>query len=384
MTIYLDHMASTPLDSQVYAAMRPWFEPAAVGNPHATSHAAGWRAAEAVEQARAQIAALIGARPGEILFTSGATEANNMALRGPTGRRHIITSAIEHPSIIDCLPALEQAGTAVTQLSVDTQGRVAPSDLAEKLDQRPSLVSIMAANNETGAIQPLRELAAGCKSTNTLFHTDASQILTTQPLDVKSLGIDMLSLSGHKLYGPMGIGALYLREGVAFEPLLYGGAQQHGLRPGTLPVALCIGLGEACRIAGGQASDDHARMLPLRERLFEGLQGAFPETQRNGQPGHTLAGCLNVTFPGIDAAAMLLELPELALSTGSACASGKSGPSHVLLAMGLDPQTAHSTVRFGLGRDTTESDIDFAVARLASWAGRGLGQKSVEEKWIRK
>ena len=373
MTIYLDHMASTPLDGQVYAAMRPWFEPDAVGNPHSMFHGAGWRAGEAVERARAHIASLIGARPGEIVFTSGATEANNLGLRGPTGRQHIVTSVTEHPSILDCLPILEHAGKTVTLLPVDDQGCAVPSDLGKILDERPSLVSVMAANNETGTLQPLRELAATCRQADALFHTDACQILTTQALDVKSVGIDLASLSGHKLYGPMGIGALYVREGVQFEPLFYGGSQQHGLRPGTLPVALCVGLGEACRLAADRAAHDHAHILPLRERLYHGLRRAFPAIRRNGQPDRTLAGCLNVSFPGVDAAAMLLECPELALSTGSACASAKSGPSHVLLAMGLDPQTAHSSVRFGLGRDTSESDIDFAVARLASWraeAGR--------------
>lgn len=349
--------------------MRPWFEQTAAGNPHSMHHGAGWRAAEAVEQARAQAASLIAARPGEIVFTSGATEANNMALRGPAARQHIITSAVEHPSILDCLPALESLGTDVTRLPVGANGLVSPAELDAAIDRRPSLISIMAANNETGAIQPLGDIAAICRDREALFHTDASQILTTRSIDVKALGLDLLSLSGHKLYGPMGIGALYVRDGLDLQPLLFGGAQQHGLRPGTLPVALCVGLGEACRIAADRAASDQARLLPLREHLFERLRSAFPHIQRNGEPNSTLAGCLNVSLPGVDAAAMLLALPELALSTGSACASGKSGPSHVLLAMGLDPQTAYSSIRFGLGRDTAKSDIDFAAARLASlWA----------------
>ncbi len=365
--VYLDYMASTPLDEQVRVAMRRWLEPDAVGNPHSVHHGAGWRAAEAVEQARAQVAALIGARPGEIVFTSGATEANNLALRGPIGRRHIITSAIEHPSILDGLPVLERDGVAVTRLPVDPDGRVTPDDFGVAIDERPTLVSIMAANNETGVIQPLEEIAAVRGAHDTLLHTDATQILTTRRLDVNALGLDLLSLSGHKLYGPMGIGALFARDGLDLQPLLYGGAQQHGLRPGTLPVALCVGLGEACRIAAERAAHDESRIQPLREHLFAGLKRTFPDVRRNGTPQHALAGCLNVTLPGIDAAAMLLELPELALSTGSACASGKPGPSHVLLAMGHSPQTAHSSVRFGLGRHTSRSDIDFAVARFASW-----------------
>ncbi len=365
--VYLDHMASTPLDSQVRQAMAPWFEPEAVGNPHSMFHELGRRSAEAVERARAQVAALIAARPGEIVFTSGATEANNLALRGSRGRRHVITSAVEHPSILDCLPVLERAGIATTQLPVGKHGRVSPTDLGAAIDRRPTLISIMAANNEIGTIQPLAEIATICRDRDTLFHTDASQILTTRPIHVKTLGLDLLSLSGHKLYGPMGIGALYVRDGLDLEPLFYGGAQQHGLRPGTLPVALCVGLGEACAIAAARAADEQNRLLLLRERLFEGLRGIIPDIRRNGDPASTLAGCLNVSLPGIDAAAMLLALPELALSTGSACASGKSGPSHVLLAMGLHPRTAHAAIRFGLGRNTVKSDIDFAVARFASW-----------------
>jgi cysteine desulfurase len=362
--VYLDHQATTPPDPRVFEAMRPWLDGSRFGNPHSANHRAGWQAAEAIERARAEVAALIGALPGEILFTSGATEANNLALLGASREKSaVVVSAIEHPSVLDCLPALEMRGRRTRMAPVDQDGLLRLNELEPIA--AGDLVSLMAANNEVGTIQPLAEVAALCRSCGALLHTDAVQLLSCAPLDVHGLGIDLLSLSGHKLYGPMGIGALFVRDGLRLEPQTFGGGQQAGRRPGTLPVALCVGLGEACRIAREERARDAARLQALRERLLAGLKARVSDARRNGSAEHGLAGCLNVTLPGIDAEDLLLDLPELALSTGSACSTGKGGPSHVLLAMGRTPEEAHASIRFGLGRGTSGEEIDLAVRLIA-------------------
>ena len=369
--IYLDHMASTPLDPAVLEEMLPWMTAAGAGNPHAAGHRRGWRAAEAIERARGDVAALIGARPGEILFTSGATEANALALLGgvPEGWP-VLCSAVEHPSVLACVGELARRGHATKALPVDGAGRVDPD--AVRIDG-PALVSVMAANNEVGTIQPVAELARRCRERGGLFHTDAVQALSTGVLDVAALGVDLASLSGHKLYGPMGIGALYVRQGVAVRPLLFGGGQQGGRRPGTLPTALCVGLGAACRIARERGAADAARLRDLRERLFAVLAAGVPGLRRNSPSaeGMGLAGCLHVAVPGLDAADRLLDLPELALSTGSACSSGEGGPSHVLLAMGRSVEDAFGSIRIGLGRFTTAEEVDRAGALLVEALQRG-------------
>lgn len=363
--VYLDHQATTPLDPRVREAMRPWLDGENVGNPHSAMHRAGWRAADAIEAASAEVAALIGARPGEIVFTSGATEANNLALFGASrAGSSVVASAIEHPSVLDALPELERRGRRTRVVPVDGDGRLRLDQIEPVEDG--DVVSVMAANNEVGTLQPLAEVAALCGERGALFHTDAVQLLSTAELDVRATGIDLLSLSGHKLYGPMGIGALYVRDGVRLEPQLFGGGQQAGIRPGTLPVALCVGLGEACRIACEERESDAARLVALREKLLDRLGAAVPGLVRNGSAEHGLAGCLNVTFPGIDAEDLLLDLPELALATGSACSTGAPGPSHVLLAMGRTPEQAHASIRFGLGRGTTDDDVAFAAERIAA------------------
>ncbi|TSD90798.1 cysteine desulfurase [Mycobacterium sp. KBS0706] len=373
--LYLDHLASTPLDPEVLDAMRAWLDPAAVGNPHAARHRPGWRAAEAIEAARAEVAALVGARPGEILFTGGATEANNLALLGGTPEGWpVIASATEHPSVLACLPELAARGHRTATLPVGPDGTADLAALETLLAGRPALVSLMAANNEIGTIQPLAEAARICVTAGALLHTDAVQILSTGAVDVRALDLAFLSLSGHKLYGPMGIGALFVREGAALRPLLLGGGQQQGRRAGTLPTALCVGLGAACSIARQRRSADAQRLAALRERLFQALQQALPGLRRNGSADHGLPGCLNVSVPGLDAADLLLDLPELALSTGSACSTGSPEPSHVLRAIGLAPEEAHGSLRFGLGRGTTEADIDRAATRLvAAIRARGRG-----------
>jgi cysteine desulfurase len=367
--IYLDHMASTPLDPAVLEEMLPWMMQGAAGNPHAAGHKRGWRAAEAIEGARGEVASLIGARAGEILFTSGATEANGLALLGavPAGWP-VLCSSVEHPSVLACVEELDRRGHVTGTLPVDAAGFVNPETLQV---EGPALVSVMAANNEVGTAQPIAELARRCRERGGLFHTDAVQALSTGTVDVEGMGIDLASLSGHKLYGPMGIGALYVRQGLSIRTLLFGGGQQGGQRPGTLPTALCVGLGAACRIAKLRAAADAVRLRDLRERLFAALASGLPGLRRNSPEAGGLPGCLHVTVPGVDAADTLLDLPDLALSTGSACSSGEGGPSHVLLAMGRSAEDAFGSIRIGLGRFTTVDEVDRAAARLVEALQRG-------------
>jgi cysteine desulfurase len=359
--IYLDHLASTHADPAVLAAMQPWLKVA--GNPHARNRA-GWRAAKAIEMAQAEVAGLIGATPGEIVFTSGATEANNLALLGavPDGWP-VIVSAIEHPSVLNCLPVLEARGHRNSLLPIDGHGFIDLNCLERMLAAGPAFVSVMAGNNEIGTRQPLAEIAALCRRYRAILHVDAAQALAFGPPDVAALGIDLLSLSGHKIYGPMGIGALYVRDGTQLSPMFFGGGQQAGRRPGTVPVAFAVGLGTACRLAGQRGAADAERMWTLRERLHDGLAAAIPGLRRNSPAERCLPGCLNISIPGADAADLLLDLPDIALSTGAACAGG--GPSHVLAAIGLSDEEAHGSIRFGLGRATTEAEIDTTVTELA-------------------
>ncbi|CAO3360268.1 cysteine desulfurase family protein [Azospirillum palustre] len=371
--IYLDHLASTPLDPQVLEAMLPWMRTDAAGNPHA-AHPAGWRAADAIEQARAEVATLVGAQPGEVVFTSGATEANALAMLGgvPSGGGCVV-SAVEHASILGCLPELRRRGHPVTVLPVDGSGLVDPTGLDSALSglPKPSLVSVMAANNEVGTVQPLAELAAVAARHGATMHSDAVQALGTITLDMEALGLHGLSLSGHKLYGPMGIGALIVRPPFRPVPASAGGGQQRGLRAGTLPTPLCVGLGAACRLARQRREEDASRIGALRDRLWQRLRDRLPGIRRNGAVDG-LASCLNVTVPGIDAADLLLDLPELAVATGSACHSGAGEPSHVLLALGLSAADAHASLRFGLGRGTTVAEVDEAADRLTTALGSAV------------
>jgi cysteine desulfurase len=366
MHIYLDCLASTPLDPVVRDAMMPWLSPDGAGNPHAARHRAGWRAAEAVETARAQVATLIEATPGEIVFTSGATEANNLALLGcvPT-RRPVIVSAIEHASVLNCLPELAGRGHPTTIVPVDGQGFIDIGRLEQALANGPAFVSVMSANNEVGTIQPLDRIAALCRRHGAILHVDAVQSLSIAPVDVGGLGIDLLSLSGHKLYGPMGIGALFVRDGLDLRPLMQGGGQQAGRRSGTVPVALAVGLGVACRLARERCEADAQRMRGLRDRLYARLCAGMPGMTRNSPAEHCLPGCLNVSIAGVDAADLLLDLPHIALSTGSAC-GGDAGRSHVLAAIGLSDDAAHASLRFGIGRLNDECEIDRTAAALAA------------------
>jgi cysteine desulfurase len=368
--IYLDHQATTPCDPRAVRAMLPYVSEE-FGNAASRTHAYGWAAEEAVETARAQVAALVGADAREVVFTSGATEANNLALFGAlraarrgsgVPRDHVIAARSEHLSVLDPLKALEREGFRVTLLPVDSHGLVAPEQLRAELTPATALVSIMHANNEIGVLQPIAELAAQCAQQGVAFHCDAAQSAGSLALDMTRLGVDCLSLSAHKLYGPKGIGALVVRRAgrAKLEPILYGGGHERGLRSGTLPVPLCVGFGAAAEIARAERGADALRLAALRDRLWTRLRESLPELRLNGAPSPRLPGNLNVSFLGVEGEALLAALPELALSSGSACSSAKREPSHVLRALGADEARALSALRFGIGRGTSEAEIDAA------------------------
>ena len=370
--IYLDNQATTPCDPRVLAAMLPWFTEQ-YGNPHSAEHRMGQDAAAAVEAARAEVAALIGAEPREIVLTSGATEANNIAIKGAaryawrTGnsRRRVITVATEHKCVLESVADTAEDGFEPVVLPVDPDGRLDPAVLRAALAEPTLLVSVMAVNNETGVIQDIAELAAASRDAGALFHTDAAQAAGKIAIDVH--GIDLLSLSGHKLYGPKGVGALYVcrRPRVRLAPLFSGGGQERGLRSGTLPTPLVVGLGEACRLARLEMAEETARLTQLRDRLLAGLRRQVPELQVNGSQRHRIPGNLNVTFP-MPALDLMQAVPELCVSTGSACSSAAIEPSYVLRAIGLTDAAAARTLRLGLGRFTSAADVDYAAEALAA------------------
>jgi len=372
--IYLDHHATTPLDPRVLDAMLPYFRED-FGNSSSASHVYGWRAEAAVELAREQIANAIGAAdPREIVFTSGTTEADNLALigvaRANRGRcDHLVTTCIEHPAVLDAARSLERDGFRVTYLPVDADGLVAPADVAAAIEERTALVSVVAANSEIGTLQPLAEIARICSDRGVPLHTDAAQAVGRSPLDVKGLGVDLLSMCAHKLYGPKGIGALYVRlrrPRLRIEPLLHGGGHERGLRSGTLPVPLIVGFARALCLCLEELESEAARLVTLRQRLWDGLRAELVGVELNGHPELRLPGNLNVAFDGVDADQLLVALPGVALSTGSACASASAEPSHVLTALGLPSARIRSSLRFGLGRSTSAAEIDSVVAQVAA------------------
>jgi cysteine desulfurase len=381
--IYLDHHATTPVDPRVFEAMRPYFLER-FGNAASLNHLFGTEAADAVEQSRAEVAQLLGADSSNLIFTSGATEANNLALLGvvraaPVGR-HVIATAAEHRSVLDPLRRLERSGTEVTFLPVDQHARVSAEQVAAAIKPNTILVSVIFANNEVGSINPLREIGEVCRQRNVLLHSDAVQAVGKISLDVSELPIDLLSLSAHKLYGPKGVGALFVRRErgrIAIEPLLYGGGHERRLRSGTLPVPLIVGLGAACHIASEEMHDEAARLTLLRERLQAGLQREIDGLSFNGHPTERLPGNLNVSFEAVDGEALLAGLTGLAVSSGSACTSADPEPSHVLRAMGLSEAMTRASLRFGLGRNTTESEIDEAVRIVAATVHKLRGHSAV-------
>ena len=368
LPVYLDHHATTPLDPRVLDAMLPYFTER-FGNPHSAQHAYGWAAEHAVERARTEVAALIDALQEEIVFTSGATEANNLAIRGVAGasdRRHFVTCITEHPCVLETCRALRRDGFEVTELPVRPDGLIEPDRLSAALRPDTALASIMTANHEIGVVQPIAEIAKICRERGILLHTDAAQAAGRMPLDVTALGVDLMSLSAHKLYGPKGIGALYVRRGLWLAPLLAGGGQERGLRPGTLPTPLCVGFGKACALAQEQLAAEAARMRALRDRLYEGLRAALPDIRLNGAAEPRLPNNLNFCLPGIDAEDLLAGLPELALSTGAACASATQEPSPVLRALGLADEYIQGSIRIGLGRTSTAAEIEFTIERIVA------------------
>jgi cysteine desulfurase len=380
--IYLDNQATTPLDPRVLEAMLPYFTEH-FGNPHSTSHVYGHTAAAAVEEARGQIAALIGADPREIVFTSGATEANNLAIKGAAHfaraypqagrlRDHVVTLTTEHKCVLESCAHLEREGFRVTYVPVEPDGLVALDKLAAALSDRTLLVSVLAAHNEIGVIQLLAEIGALCRAKGVLFHTDAAQAVGKIPLDVEAMGIDLMSISGHKLYGPKGVGVLYVRRRprVRLLPLIDGGGQERGLRSGTLPTPLCVGLGQAAAIAAEEMAEEAERLRQLRNRLHQGLVRRIPGLVLNGDAERRLPGNLNLGIPGIEAPSLIEACPSIAISTGSACTSAKIEPSYVLRALGLSDAAANSSIRIGLGRFTTAAEVDFAVDALAAAVAR--------------
>ncbi|CAD6890917.1 unnamed protein product [Tilletia controversa] len=378
--IYLDAQATTPLDPRVLDAMMP-FMTNQYGNPHSRTHAYGWESEAAVEEARKHIADLVGADPKEIIFTSGATESNNMSIKGVARfykgkKNHIITTQTEHKCVLDSCRRLTEEGFEVTYLPVGSNGLIDLKDLEAALRPTTSVVSIMTVNNEIGVIQPMKEIAellrtkgaeiCGGKNSKPFFHTDAAQAAGKIELDVNELGIDLMSLSSHKLYGPKGIGVCYVRRRprVRLDPIINGGGQERGLRSGTLAPHLVVGMGEAARLAKQEMAYDHAHVSRLAKRLTDAVTSQMTHVLFNGDPDRRYPGCTNLTFQYVEGESLLMALKDVALSSGSACTSASLEPSYVLRALGLDDENAHSSLRFGIGRFTTEEEIDYVSEKI--------------------
>jgi len=376
LPIYLDYQATTPCDPRVVEAMLPYFTQH-FGNPHSRNHSYGWEAEEAVEKARKQIADLIGADEKEIIFTSGATESNNLALKGVAHfqkdrKDHLITVATEHKCVLDSCRHLELEGFKVTYLAVKQNGLVDLDELRAAITDKTAIVSVMAVNNEIGVIQPLAEIGAICRERGVYFHTDAAQAAGKIPLDVNAMKIDLMSISGHKIYGPKGIGALYVRRKprVRLEALIHGGGQERGFRSGTLPTPLCVGLGEACAIAQKEMGAEAERLKTLRDKMFKALQEKLPDIYLNGDLDKRIPGNLNVSFAYVEGEGLMMGIKDLAVSSGSACTSASLEPSYVLRALGVEEELAHTSLRIGLGRFTTEQEVDYAVEHIVQAVNR--------------
>lgn len=370
--VYMDNHATTPVDPRVLEAMLPYFRDK-FGNPASRNHAYGWEAEEAVDRARAQVAGLIGAKPKEIVFTSGATESDNLAIQGVVEfhrdrASHVITAVTEHNAVLDTCRALERAGRAeVTYLAVDHYGLVDPDDVRQALREDTVLISIMLGNNEIGTIQPLAEIGRIAKGRGILLHSDATQGVGKVPANVDALGVDLLSFTGHKMYGPKGCGGLYVRSKaprVRLAPMMHGGGHERGMRSGTLNVPGIVGVGVACEVAGAEMRTESERVLRLRERLRQGILARLDGVTLNGHPSERLPGNLNLSFAHVEGESLLMGLSDVALSSGSACTSATLQPSHVLRALGASDELAQSSIRFGLGRFNTAEEVDFVVDRV--------------------
>ncbi|CAI9723205.1 cysteine desulfurase, mitochondrial [Octopus vulgaris] len=367
--LYLDALATTPMDPRVIDTMLPYMI-SFYGNPHSRTHAYGWESEAAVENSRKQVASLIGADPKEIIFTSGATESNNVAVKGvarfyKSRKKHILTTQTEHKCVLDSCRVLEMEGFDVTYLPVQSSGIIDLELFEKSLRPDTSLVSIMAVNNEIGVVQPIKEIGQLCRQKKIFFHTDAAQAVGKIPVDVNDLNIDLLSLSGHKIYGPKGIGALYVRRRprVRIDPPQSGGGQERGIRSGTVPTPLVVGLGRACQIAEEEHEYDYKRVSMLSKRLIEKITAETSHVIRNGDPESSYPGCVNLSFAFVEGESLLMALKDVALSSGSACTSASLEPSYVLRAIGSEEDLAHSSIRFGIGRFTTEAEIDYTVEK---------------------
>jgi len=370
--IYLDMQATTPVDPRVLDAMLP-FMTGLYGNPHSRTHAYGWETEKAVEQARKHIADLIGADPKEIIFTSGATESNNMSIKGVARffkrggkKNHIITCQTEHKCVLDSCRHLQDEGFEVTYLPVEESGLINMELLEKAMRPETALVSIMTVNNEIGVVQPVNEIGKLCRSKKIFFHTDAAQAVGKIPIDVNEMNVDLMSISGHKIYGPKGIGACYVRRRprVRLDPIISGGGQERGLRSGTLSPPLAIGMGEAARICQEEMPYDSKRIAYLSKRLKDGLL-SLDHTHLNGDPTRHYPGCVNVSFSYVEGESLLMALKDIALSSGSACTSASLEPSYVLRALGNSDESAHSSIRFGIGRFTSEAEIDYVLKAVS-------------------
>lgn len=371
LPIYLDNQSTTPVDPRVIEAMLPFFADK-FGNAHSRTHAFGWESEAAVEKAREQVADAIGADAKEIVFTSGATESNNLAIKGvlrfyKKKKNHLITCLTEHTCVIESARDLMREGVDVTFLGVDREGLIDLEELSKAITEKTALVSIMAVNNEIGVIQPVNEIGAICRARGCFFHTDAAQAIGKMDFNVEAANADLVSISAHKLYGPKGIGALYVRARprVRLEPLFSGGGQEQGLRAGTLPTALCVGLGQAVAIAMAEREEETERLLGLRARLLDGIRARTEGVTVNGSLDARAPGNLNLSFAGVNSETLMMELRDLALSTGAACSSASHEPSYVLEALGVEDALARASIRIGLGRFTTEAEIDYAIEAFA-------------------
>lgn len=370
--IYLDNHSTTPMDPRVLEVMLPYFVEK-FGNAASRNHAFGWEAEEAVEQARKQIAHLIHADPKEIIFTSGATESDNLALKGVMEMYrekgdHIITSSTEHRAVLDTAKALEtKRGLKVTYLPVDKTGMVSPDDVRNAITDKTILISIMMANNEIGTINPIKEIGKIAKEKGILFHCDATQGVGKLPVDVQAMGIDLMSFTAHKIYGPKGVGALYVRRKaprVRLAPMIDGGGHERGMRSGTLPVPLIVGFGKACELCEQEMATESVRLAAMRDRLQDGIMKALDEVYLNGHPTERLPHNLNISFAYVEGESLLMGVKEIALSSGSACTSATLEPSYVLRALGVGSDLAHSSIRFGLGRFSTDEEVDYTIKRI--------------------
>jgi len=365
--LYLDAQATTPLDPRVLDVMMPYMT-SFYGNPHSRTHAFGWESEKAVEKARVQVASLIKADPKEIVFTSGATESNNMAIKGVAKfyeekKKHIITTQTEHKCVLDSCRYLESQGFQITYLPVKTNGLIDLELLAKTIRPETSLVSVMMVNNEIGVRQPIEEIGQICRSKKVFLHTDAAQAIGKIPLDVNKMNIDLMSISGHKIYGPKGVGALYVRRKprVRIEPIQSGGGQERGMRSGTVPTALVVGLGAAAEVCEDELEFDHKRISELAKRLIDRITGELTHVSINGDPDKRYPGCVNISFSFVEGESLLMACKDIALSSGSACTSASLEPSYVLRALGLDDELAHSSIRFGISRFTTVNEIDYVA-----------------------